>query len=351
MGSKRKSLHKLMAARGKGQTSKAPTKSQTHSDHPPAPLQILANLDLKANPNLKKKRPVESLEESEVGPRQGGKQQKMTREQRDKRAPLMESQEEIERAEIIQQVFVAEQWCRDNRKLAYVEALSRAEVEKALGALKQEHHELSENLKAAKSGFKSAEVGLKTAERQAEDQRQKLYVIETNLATEKQAVLDLKAALQKAKEEARLAKEEAQLVREAAEAEKKASYQLRAEETEARLSEELLEVYRDPCSIKSFFPPEIQEIPADAIGASEQAMVVPDAIPLVEITKGSGQVAFQGEDVEEEKGKGKGKGKKTSSKAKDLTKEAVTKDHGADLQVKDVPPPQSEQKEDPPAEA
>ena len=72
---------------------------------------------------------------------------------------------------------------------------------------------------------------------------------ETNLATERQTVLDLKAALQKAVEEVRLAKEKAQLVREAAEAEKKASYQLGAKETKARLSEELPEVCRDYCSI------------------------------------------------------------------------------------------------------
>ena len=90
---------------------------------------------------------------------------------------------------------MAEQWCRENRKLADVEALSRAEVEKALGALKHEHYELSEKLKEAESGRKSAEAGLKTTEKQAEDQRQKLYVTETNLAIEKQAVLDLKAAL------------------------------------------------------------------------------------------------------------------------------------------------------------
>ena len=51
-----------------------------------------------------------------------------------------------------------------------------------------------------------------------------MFLIETNLATERQTVLDLKAVLQKAMEEVRLAKEEAQLVREAAEAEKKASY-------------------------------------------------------------------------------------------------------------------------------
>ena len=80
MGSKGKSLRELMAARGNGQTSKAPTKSQTHSDLPPTPPQIPADLGLKANFDLKKKRPVESLEEGEVGPRQGGKQQKMTRE-------------------------------------------------------------------------------------------------------------------------------------------------------------------------------------------------------------------------------------------------------------------------------
>ena len=76
-----------------------------------------------------------------------------------------------------------------------------------------------------------------------------MYVTETNLATERQTVLDLKAALQKAEEEVWLAKEEAQLVREAAEAEKKASYQLGVEGIEAKLSEELPEVCRDYCSI------------------------------------------------------------------------------------------------------
>ena len=90
---------------------------------------------------------------------------------------------------------MAKEWCRDNRKLADVEALSRAEVEKALGALKQEQYELFEKLKEVESGRKSAKVGLKTAEKQVEDQRQKLFVIETNLTTKKQTVLDLKTAL------------------------------------------------------------------------------------------------------------------------------------------------------------
>ena len=57
--------------------------------------------------------------------------------------------------------------------------------------------------------------------------------------------------------------------------------------------------------------------------------------------------------MEGEKGKCKGKGKKPSSKAKDLSKEIVTETecHGAGPKVKDVPPPQPEQKEDPLTEA
>ena len=151
----------------------------------------------------------------------------------------------------------------------------------------------------------------------------------TDLATKRQKVLDLTAALQKAVEEAWLAKEEAQLVREATEAKKKASYQLGVEETKARLSEELPKVCKDYCSIswahaldatgisadsalrlpeKVFFPPEIREIPDGATEASEQATVIPDAIPLVD-------------------------------KAKDLAKESVSDGLGVDSQAEGIPPP------------
>ena len=144
---------------------------------------------------------------------------------------------------------MAEEYCRDNHKLVEAEAQSRVEVEKSVGFLKQENLELAEKFKESKKAHKSALAGLKNAETLAEDQRQKLYVIETSLATEKQTVLDLKAALQKAEEEVRRAKEEAQLIREAAEVEKKAAYQLRTEETETRLSEKIPEVCRDYRSI------------------------------------------------------------------------------------------------------
>ena len=105
---------------------------------------------------------------------------------------------------------MAKEWCRDARKMADTEALSRAEMEKTLGALKQEQHELVEKFKEAKIGRRSTEAGLKNAEKQVEDQRQLLHVTETNLAIEKQVVLNLKTALQKAKEEVQLAKEAAE---------------------------------------------------------------------------------------------------------------------------------------------
>ena len=51
---------------------------------PPPVLPI--DLGLKANPNLKTKRTVEYLEEGEVGPQKGAKQQRKTTEPKDKRA-------------------------------------------------------------------------------------------------------------------------------------------------------------------------------------------------------------------------------------------------------------------------
>ena len=90
-----------------------------------------------------------------------------------------------------------------------------------------------------------------------------MFVTETSHATEKQTVLDLKAALQKAEDEIRRVKEEAQLIQEAAEAEKKAAHQLGIQETEARLSEEIPEVCRDYCSISWAHALDAVGIPAD----------------------------------------------------------------------------------------
>ena len=133
---------------------------------------------------------------------------------------------------------MAEEWYREANNRADAEALTHADVEKSLGVVKQEQLELSEKLKSTDQARSSAEVDLKTVERQAKEQRQKLHSTEIDLATQKQMVVDLQVELQKAKEEIQLAKE-------ATEAEKKTSYQLSVEETEIRLAEEILEVCRD----------------------------------------------------------------------------------------------------------
>ena len=72
---------------------------------------------------------------------------------------------------------MAEEFCRSNRSLAEAEVQSRTEVEKTVGSLKQEIFELTKKFKESEKQRKSAEAGLKSAETQAEDQRQKLYVL------------------------------------------------------------------------------------------------------------------------------------------------------------------------------
>ena len=67
-------LKGLLANRNKGSTSKEAPKTQVPPSLPPSPLQVPTDLGLKANPNLRKKRPVEDLEEGEVGPQKGAKQ-------------------------------------------------------------------------------------------------------------------------------------------------------------------------------------------------------------------------------------------------------------------------------------
>ena len=275
--------------------------------------------------------------------------------------------------QITQQVFVAMEWYRDACKRTNVEALTCADVEKSLGAARQEQIELSEKLKVADQARSSAEAGLKTAERQAEDQHQKLHLTKIDLATQKQLVINLKVELQKAKEKARLA-------REAVEVEKKASYKLGVKETQVRLAKELLEVCRDYCDMtwdkaptaarvlidsvlrlpeKVYYHLEIRKIPTASspptptLESSEQPLAILDALPLPEISKGFSQVGDQGQGAEGEKGKGKDKVKKSFAKAKDATKatEAKAETQEVDPKAKDAPTSQPSQKEDPPAKA
>ena len=260
--------------------------------------------------------------------------------------------------QITQQIFVVEKRYRNAQKQANAEGLTHADVEKSLGATRQEQIELSEKLKVAAQASSSAEANLKTTERQAKDQRQKLHLTKIDLATQRQLVIDLKVKLQKAKEEA-------QLAREAAEAKKKASYQLGVEEMQVRLPEELSEVCRDYCNMtwdkaltvagvpvdsiwrlpeNVYYHPEIREVPAASsppaptLESSEQPLAIPDTLPLPKISKGSNQASDQGQGAEGEKGKGKDKGKKLSAKAKDAAKvkEAEVETQEVDPKAKDA---------------
>ena len=143
--------------------------------------------------------------------------------------------------QVIQQVYVAEDWVRNAHNKFDPKAQSRHEVEKAFNTANHEKTQLAEKLKAAENAHQSVEAGLKTAEAQAEDQRKQLYTTQINLATEKAAVLDLKAELQKAQEALKVAMETTK----AAEA---TNYERGVVETETRLTAEVTVVYRDYCA-------------------------------------------------------------------------------------------------------
>ena len=125
-----------------------------------------------------------------------------------------------------------------------------------LGVTNHEKTHLAEKLKVVESARQSAEAGLKIAEPQAEDQCKQLYTTQINLATEKAAVLDLKAKLQKAQEVLKVAQEAAKAVETAA-------YERGILETKARLTAEVMVVCRDYCTETYFQALDRAGIPAD----------------------------------------------------------------------------------------
>ena len=134
---------------------------------------------------------------------------------------------------------------------------ARSEMEVELGALKENHSKMAEQLKEAVRARDSVEAGLKTTERQFEEVGKDLHYTEINLAMEKQMVTELR-------EELRKARETAQLFKEAVEAEKQAAYALGVQETEGRPTEEFSAVARDYCDISQGKALDVTGIPADS---------------------------------------------------------------------------------------
>ena len=118
-------------------------------------------------------------------------------------------------AQAIQEVFVVEEWVKDARNDARVEANLRAETNKALGTFEQKNKELNSKLVAEERAHLSAEVGLKNARDQAEDQRKRLYHTKIELTTTRQQVLKLSADLEKTKAVTQMAEEAAEASKQA----------------------------------------------------------------------------------------------------------------------------------------
>ena len=82
----RRSLRDLLAERTKGSSSKKAPKSQVPPTLPPPPPPLPpTNLGLNIMKDLKNKRPMQDLEEGEVAFQKGTKQQKITKDPKDKR--------------------------------------------------------------------------------------------------------------------------------------------------------------------------------------------------------------------------------------------------------------------------
>ena len=88
------SLKELMKRRNKAPTPQEANKSKPLVNPPPPPPQLPADLGLKPNPKLRRKRQHETPEEGEIGPSKGNKQQRVSQDHRSRRSTSVESRED-----------------------------------------------------------------------------------------------------------------------------------------------------------------------------------------------------------------------------------------------------------------
>ena len=94
------SLKELMKSRNKASSPKDKNKSKPPTNPPPPPLQIPANLGLKPNPNLRKKRQMDTAEEGGLGPSKGNKQARQSQDHRSRRSNFVDNREEPSVAQV-----------------------------------------------------------------------------------------------------------------------------------------------------------------------------------------------------------------------------------------------------------
>ena len=89
------SLRDLMKNRNKAPSPREKNKSKPPvNPHPPPPPQLPADLGLKPNPDLRRKRHIEAPEEGEMAPSKGSKQPRQSQDQRGRRSTSVDSREE-----------------------------------------------------------------------------------------------------------------------------------------------------------------------------------------------------------------------------------------------------------------
>ena len=88
------SLRELMKGRNKAPSPQEKSKSKPPAN-PSPPSQLPADLRLKPNPDLRRKRYTEAPEEGEIGPSKGSEQQRQSSDQRSKRSGSVDSREEL----------------------------------------------------------------------------------------------------------------------------------------------------------------------------------------------------------------------------------------------------------------
>ena len=89
------SLRELMKNRNKAPSPKDKNKSKPPVNPvPPPPPQIPADLRLKSNPDLRKKRHAKTAEKGELGPFKGSKQPRQSQDHRNRRSNSVDSREE-----------------------------------------------------------------------------------------------------------------------------------------------------------------------------------------------------------------------------------------------------------------
>ena len=89
-----------MKNRNKAPSPQDKNKSKPLANPSPSPPQIPADLGLKPNPDLRRKRPVDIVEEGELGPSKGNKQARQTQDHRSRRSSSVDNREEAPVAQV-----------------------------------------------------------------------------------------------------------------------------------------------------------------------------------------------------------------------------------------------------------